>query len=88
MELRPINYPQALEQDFDAVVHVVPPRVAPEFRIPLREVVACHIETKRVAEARKSPPCQDCGAKTKKQAGDLCNTMSDDCHGCELFPIE
>lgn len=28
MELRPINYPQALDHDFDAVVHVVPPGAA------------------------------------------------------------
>lgn len=79
MELRPINYPKQMDHDFDDAAPKAP-------NVPLSELVACHIELKRITEARKHPPCQECGAMTEKQAEDMCNAIGDDCHGCQLWP--
>lgn len=60
----------------------------PELRVPLRELVAMKRECARMDEARKSPPCMECGAMTAGEAGTRCHCAGDkdDCHGCKLWP--
>ena len=60
----------------------------PELRIPLRELVALQADIRRHDEARKAPPCMECGAMTAEQAGEMCRCSGDkdDCHGCALWP--
>lgn len=60
----------------------------PEFRVPLRELVALKREIDRHDEAIKAPPCVECGAMTAEEAGTRCRCAGDkdDCHGCSLWP--
>ena len=62
--------------------------VSPEFRVPLRELVALKLDMERWTERMKVPPCAECGAETPEQAETMCHCSGDkdDCHGVRLWP--
>jgi hypothetical protein len=45
-------------------------------------------EIKALDERYNQPPCLECGAKTRIEAGLLCKCAGDkdSCHGCHLWP--
>lgn len=59
----------------------------PEWRVPLRELVALHAEIRRADARYKVPPCLECGAATAEEAETKCHCSGDkdDCHGCHLW---
>jgi hypothetical protein len=60
--------------------------VPPEYRVPLRDLVATMVGLRNAEERERRPPCVKCGAETAEQAETMCQPVDCDCPGCRLWP--
>ena len=58
----------------------------PEYRVPLRDIVAAMVSQRAAEERERRPPCVKCGAETPQQAEKMCQPEDCDCPGCRLWP--